>query len=63
MLIPHSVPAAVMVPFILPAVRHALKGRFDRHTRITRILRPVWMFVSISGVVVYFMLYHLQEEV
>ena len=58
-LIPHSILAAVMVPFILLAVWHALKGRFDRHTRITRILWPVWMFVSISGVAVYIMLYHL----
>jgi uncharacterized membrane protein YozB (DUF420 family) len=58
-LIPHTILAAVMVPFILLAVRHALKGRFDRHTRITRILWPVWMFVSVSGVAVYFMLYQL----
>jgi uncharacterized membrane protein YozB (DUF420 family) len=48
-----------MVPFILMAVYYALKGRFDRHTRITRWLWPVWMFVSVSGVVVYLMLYQL----
>ena len=58
-LIPHTILAAVMVPFILLAVWHALKGRFDRHKRITRILWPVWMFVSVSGVAVYFMLYQL----
>lgn len=58
-LIPHTILAAGMVPFILLAVWHALKGRFDRHTRITRILWPVWMFVSVSGVVVYLMLYRL----
>lgn len=58
-LIPHTILAAAMVPFILLAVWHALKGRFDRHTRITRMLWPVWMFVSVSGVAVYFMLYQL----
>ncbi|PWB73666.1 DUF420 domain-containing protein [candidate division GN15 bacterium] len=58
-LIPHSLLAAVMVPFIVLAVWYAYKETFDRHTRITRILWPVWMFVSVSGVAVYFMLYHL----
>jgi putative membrane protein len=58
-LIPHVALAGIMVPFILMAVYHALKGRFDRHRRITKWLWPVWMFVSVSGVVVYFMLYHL----
>lgn len=58
-LVPHVILAAVMVPFILLAVYYAIKERFDRHTRITRWLWPVWMFVSISGVVVYLMLYHL----
>ena len=56
-LVPHSILAAVMVPFILIAVWHALHQRFDKHTRITRWLWPVWMFVSVSGVVVYLMLY------
>jgi len=58
-LVPHVVLAAVVVPFIFLAVYFAMKEQFDRHTRITRRLWPVWMFVSISGVVVYLMLYHL----
>jgi uncharacterized membrane protein YozB (DUF420 family) len=58
-LVPHVVLAAAMVPFILLAVYFALQEEFDRHTRITRWLWPVWMFVSMSGVVVYLMLYHL----
>lgn len=58
-LIPHVILAAVMVPFVLMAVYFALRGQFDRHTRITRKLWPVWMFVSLSGVAVYLMLYHL----
>lgn len=58
-LIPHIILAALMVPFILAAVYFALREKFDRHTRITKWLWPVWMFVSTSGVVVYLMLYHL----
>ncbi|MCM2271088.1 MAG: DUF420 domain-containing protein [candidate division Zixibacteria bacterium] len=58
-LIPHVMLAALMVPFVLMAVYFALRERFDKHTRITRRLWPVWMFVSISGVVVYLMLYRL----
>ncbi|MFP4502967.1 MAG: DUF420 domain-containing protein [Candidatus Hydrogenedentota bacterium] len=58
-LIPHVILAALMVPFIAAAVYYALRGRFDRHTAITRWLWPVWMFVSVTGVVIYFMLYHL----
>jgi putative membrane protein len=58
-LIPHVTLAAAMVPFIILAVRHAFRGDFVRHTRITRKLWPVWMFVSVSGVIVYLMLYHL----
>lgn len=56
-LIPHVVLAALMVPFILLAVWHAFRGAFAKHTRITRWLWPVWMFVSVSGVAVYLMLY------
>lgn len=51
--------AALMVPFIIMAVYFALKGNFTAHTRITKRLWPVWMFVSLSGVVVYLMLYVL----
>ena len=58
-LIPHVILAAVMVPFILKAVWHAWRGQFDRHKRLTRWVWPVWMFVSVSGVVVYWMLYRL----
>jgi putative membrane protein len=58
-LIPHVILAALMVPFVLMAVYYAMRERFDKHTRITRWLWPVWMFVSVSGVVVYLMLYQL----
>ena len=58
-LIPHVILAAVMVPFILVMVWRAVRGQFDRHKRIARWVWQVWMFVSISGVVVYLMLYRL----
>ena len=58
-LIPHGILATFMVPFILMAVRHAWQGRFDRHKRLTRWVWPVWMFVSVSGVAIYLMLYQL----
>ncbi len=53
----HTPLAAIIVPFSLIALRHAIKGRFDKHTRITRWLMPVWMYVSVTGVVIYLMLY------
>lgn len=56
-LIPHVILAALMGPFIVVAVVHALRGRFEKHRRIVRWIWPVWMFVSISGVAVYLMLY------
>ncbi len=58
-LIPHVLLAALMVPFIIVAVRHAFKGQFQKHRRIVRWLWPFWMFFSISGIAVYVMLYHL----
>jgi putative membrane protein len=56
-LIPHVILAVVMVPMVCTAVYHALRGRFRRHRRIARLLLPVWMFVSVSGVAVYLLLY------
>ncbi|HHL73706.1 MAG TPA: DUF420 domain-containing protein [Bacteroidetes bacterium] len=58
-LIPHVILAGVMVPFIIAAVYLALRGSFDRHKKIVRWVWPVWMFVSISGVIIYLMLYQL----
>lgn len=57
-LIPHTILATVMTPFILIAVWQALKSNFEKHKKIVHWVWPVWMFVSVSGVAVYFMLYH-----
>lgn len=56
-LVPHVILAAVMTPFIVGLVWLALTKRFERHRRLARWVWPVWMFVSVSGVVVYLMLY------
>lgn len=53
----HTVLAAT-VPFLaIFTLRHALKGRFDRHRRLARWTLPIWLYVSVTGVVVYLMLY------
>lgn len=56
-LIPHIILAAVMAPFILLAVWYAFRQEFRKHVRITRWLWPVWLFVSVTGVVIFLMLY------
>lgn len=56
-LIPHIILAAIMGPFIIAAVIFAVKGKFESHKNIVKWIWPVWMFVSVSGVVVYLMLY------
>ncbi len=58
-LIPHIILAAVMSPFILIAVWFALREQFEKHRKIVRWLWPVWMYVSVSGVIIYLMLYIL----
>jgi putative membrane protein len=58
-LITHIALAPLIVPFVAAAVWQAVRGRFDRHVRITRWLWPAWMYVSVTGVAIYVMLYVL----
>lgn len=58
-LIPHIILAALMVPGILYVVWQAWKEQFERHRRLAKWVWPVWMFVSVSGVTIYLMLYRL----
>ena len=58
-LIPHVTLAIVILPFILRTAYLGLSSRFDKHVRVARWTFPVWMYVSITGVIVYLMLYHL----
>jgi uncharacterized membrane protein YozB (DUF420 family) len=55
----HTILAAVIAPFVIWTLFRALKGRFDKHKRMARLVFPIWAYVSVTGVVVYFMLYHL----
>ncbi len=57
-LISHVVLAAVIVPLVIITLTRALRERFDRHRAIARWTYPLWLYVSITGVLVYFMLYH-----
>lgn len=57
-LIPHIIFAMVMVPMILKTFWHAYKQEWQKHRKIARLTFPIWMYVSITGVIVYFMLYH-----
>ncbi len=58
-LISHTILAALVVPMVIVTLGRALRERFDRHRAIARWTFPIWMYVSITGVVVYLMLYHL----
>ena len=55
----HTVLAVVIVPLVAITLVRALRGRFVLHRRIARWTWPLWMYVSITGVVIYLMLYHL----
>ena len=56
-LIPHIILAAVMVPMILKTFWHAFRGEWESHKKIARWTFPIWMYVSLTGVVIYLMLY------
>ena len=56
-LIPHIILAAAMVPMILKTFWHAFREEWDKHKKIAKITFPIWMYVSITGVIVYLMLY------
>ncbi|HWR35087.1 MAG TPA: DUF420 domain-containing protein [Clostridia bacterium] len=58
-LLTHTVLAAAIVPMVLVTLARALRARYALHRAIARWTYPVWMYVSVTGVVIYFMLYHL----
>jgi len=59
LLISHTILAAAVVPLALVTVTRAARRRFDRHVAIARYTLPIWMYVSITGVVIYVALYGL----
>jgi uncharacterized membrane protein YozB (DUF420 family) len=58
-LISHVLLAFTVPPLAITTLYFALRARFDKHRRIARVTYPIWMYVSVTGVIVYLMLYHL----
>jgi putative membrane protein len=58
-LITHTILAVLIVPLVATTASRALRGRFEAHRRIARITLPLWAYVSVTGVVIYWMLYRL----
>lgn len=55
----HTVLAALVAPFVIATLWRALKGRYDSHRRLARLVFPVWIYVSVTGVIVYLLLYQI----
>jgi uncharacterized membrane protein YozB (DUF420 family) len=55
----HTILAITIVPLVIITLSRALRERFDQHRAIARWTYPLWLYVSVTGVVIYFMLYHL----
>jgi protein SCO1/2/putative membrane protein len=60
-LLSHTILAVVMVPMILLTVLRAVKKDFERHKAIARITFPIWCYISVTGVVIYLMLYQMNH--
>lgn len=58
-LFPHIILAIVMVPLIFITFFHAFKKNWEKHKKMARITFPIWMYVSVTGVVIYLMVYQL----
>jgi uncharacterized membrane protein YozB (DUF420 family) len=56
-LLSHTILAVVTVPLVLITLNRGLNARFDKHRTIARWTFPIWLYVSVTGVVIYFMLY------
>jgi putative membrane protein len=58
-LISHTILAVVIVPLVLITLSRGLRGRYERHRAIARWTYPLWLYVSVTGVIVYFMLFRI----
>jgi putative membrane protein len=58
-LISHTILATVIVPLVIITLSRGLRQRFDRHRAIARWTYPLWLYVSVTGVIIYVMLFHL----
>jgi putative membrane protein len=61
-LLTHTVLAAVIVPLVLMTLSRALRGRFDQHRKMARWTWPLWMYVSVTGVIIYLLLYQIYPQ-
>lgn len=59
LLLTHTVLAAAIVPLVLMTLIRALRGDFERHKKIARWTWPLWMYVSVTGVLIYLLLYQI----
>ena len=55
----HVILAATFVPMILVTAVRAIRGNFEKHSRIARWTFPIWLYVSVTGVLIYFLVFHL----
>jgi Predicted membrane protein len=55
----HTILATLITPFVLRTLYLGLKGRYDKHKKLARLVFPVWLYVSVTGVVVYLLLYQI----
>ena len=62
-LISHTILATLVGPFVLVTLRRALRGQFDRHRRIARVTLPMWLYVVVTGWIIYLMLHSLPASV
>ncbi len=58
-LVSHTILAIAIVPLVIVTLVRALQSQFARHVKIARLTFPLWLYVSVTGVVIYWMLYHL----
>ena len=63
LLISHTILAVLIVPLVLITLFFALRSQLPRHRKIARWTLPTWLYVSVTGVVIYWMLYHLVPSV
>ena len=62
LLLSHTILAVVIVPLILITLRRAWAERFDKHRAIAKWTLPLWLYVSVTGVIVYFMVYQIYAQ-
>lgn len=58
-LITHTILAVVILPFVVKTLYHGLRGQFPKHVAIAKKTLPMWLYVSVTGVIVYWMLYQM----